>query len=124
MSDSLTLDGILYFKGETTQVTETFSKRDFALLLPDDKHPQYIGMELIQDNCSKLDNFKEGDAITVKYNLQGREWKDPKGVSKFFNSLKAWYIASMNASAQAQQPVQEQSPFSAAPAADNDDPFS
>ena len=41
-----------------------------------------------------LDNFKEGDQVEVFFNLRGREWTNPQGEVKVFNTLDAWKIES------------------------------
>jgi hypothetical protein len=31
--------------------------------------------------------------VEVNYNLRGREWKSPEGVTKYFNTVEAWSIS-------------------------------
>jgi len=33
-----------------------------------------------------------GDAVTVGINLRGREWVNPVGESKYFNSIQGWQV--------------------------------
>ena len=91
MSD-LKVEGKIYKIFDTQQVTATFSKREF-IVLTDENYPQHIKLELTKDQCSILDKFKEEDAVTVFFNLRGREWT-PKdgGEPKYFVSLNAWRI--------------------------------
>ena len=50
-------------------------------------------MELIQDNCSKLDGVKIGAEVTAHVNIKGRAWNDPnKGHTVFFNTIQAWKL--------------------------------
>jgi hypothetical protein len=49
------------------------------------------------------DNLKVGDVVEAAYNLRGREWTDPKGVVKYFNTLEIW---SMQYGSAARQPSQ------------------
>lgn len=88
------ITGTLRVKKETQVVNDRgFKKREFVLL--DDsapQYPQFISFQLTQDKCALLDNTKEGDKITVHFNLRGREWKSPQGEVKYFNSLEAWRI--------------------------------
>lgn len=88
------ITGTLRVKRETQVVNDRgFKKREFVLL--DDsaaQYPQFISFQLTQDKCALLDNIKEGDKITVHFNLRGREWRSPQGDVKYFNSLEAWRI--------------------------------
>ena len=76
----------------TTQVvSDKFSKREFVLTT-NDMYPQDILFQLTQDKCTLLDMFKVGDKVEVSFNLRGREWTNPQGEVKYFNSLEAWKI--------------------------------
>ena len=78
---------------ETKQVTERFRKREFVLELADNpKYPQYVLFQMTGDRCDGLDGFNVGDEVRVDFSLRGREWKSPKGETKYFNSLDVWTI--------------------------------
>lgn len=78
---------------DTVQVKETFKKREFVLEHAENpQYPEFVKFELIQDKCELLDNNKVGDEVEVHFNLKGRKWVDPKGETKYFNSLHAWKI--------------------------------
>lgn len=84
--------GILKMKGATTQVKDTFKKRELVITDEQSQYPQQILFELTQDKCSILDQYDEGDELKVYFNLRGREWKDREGKVRYFNSLHAWKI--------------------------------
>lgn len=69
------------------QIKETFRKREFVVEKSDGQYPNFIKFELIQDRCSLLDSYNEGDEVTVSFDLRGREWQD-----KYFTNLHAWRI--------------------------------
>ena len=78
---------------ETQQVSDTFRKRTFVLEYTENpQYPEYISFELIQDRCDLLDNFQPNQDVEVSFNLRGRKWINPEGVTKYFNSLQAWRI--------------------------------
>jgi hypothetical protein len=77
--------------GSTQNITETFSKRELVVST-DEQYPQHILIEFNKDKCSLLDKFKVGEVVTVGINLQGREWVNPQGETKYFNSVKGWKI--------------------------------
>lgn len=94
------INGKLYKKFDTQQVTDSFQKREFVLEIEDGAYPQVIKFQLTQNNCSKLDPYNEGDQLKVTFNLRGREYnKDGKVL--FFTNLDAWRV---EAAGQAQAP--------------------
>jgi hypothetical protein len=87
------IKGKLVVKGDTTKVSDKFTKRTFVLLTEEDsKFPQYIELQLVQDKCSLIDNISIGDIIDAEYSLRGRSWLSPKGETKYFNTIEAWKI--------------------------------
>ena len=75
---------------ETQQVTDSFKKREFILLMDENNYPQKVKFEMIQDKVNHLDN-KEGKEVTVKFNLKGREYTK-YGRTMYFNTLQAWAV--------------------------------
>ncbi len=90
--------GRLKVVNETFVVNEKFKKREFVITTGD-TYPQDVVFQLVQDNCSKLDNYSVGQEIDIFYNLRGREWTSPQGEVKYFNTLEAWRIESGQGSA-------------------------
>ncbi len=86
------ITGILKVKNDTVQVSEKFAKREFVLTDNSSMYPQDILFQLTQDKCSLLDAVNPQDQIEVSFNLRGREWTNPQGEVKYFNSLDAWRI--------------------------------
>lgn len=88
----LTYTGILKVKNETVQVSEKFKKREFVLTDNSPSYPQTVQFQLTQDRCSLIDNDKIGDELTVHFVLRGREWKNPQGEIKYFNTLDVFRV--------------------------------
>jgi hypothetical protein len=86
------LTGTIKRISATQNVSDKFSKREFVVMVADDKYPQYIQLEMHQDNCSKLDGLAEGQDVACEINLRGREWTSPAGEVKYFNTLVCWKI--------------------------------
>ncbi|WP_396144385.1 DUF3127 domain-containing protein [Flavobacterium sp.] len=100
------------------QVSASFKKRELVVTT-DEQYPQHIMIEFTQDKCDILNNYSAGDAVKVSINLRGREWVNPQGETKYFNSIQGWRIEKMQAdapAAQAMQPVPAAETF--APATD------
>ena len=82
---------------EATQITDTFKKREFVLEYAENaQYPEFLKFELIQSNCEQIDGIGVGDHVAINFNLKGRKWTDPKGETKYFNSLQAWRIDKKN----------------------------
>ena len=87
------IEGKLHAKMDVAQVTQTFRKREFVVEYSDNPmYPQFVKLELVQDNVNLIDSFEVGQMVSVEFNLRGREWKAPDGETKYFNTLAAWRI--------------------------------
>jgi len=75
-----------------------FRKREMVLTT-EDQYPQQILIEFIQDKCDVLNSFSIGDKVTIGINIRGREWVNPEGVAKYFNSIQGWKIDKTNSGA-------------------------
>ena len=51
-------------------------------------------VEFVQDKCDLLDKFEVGKNVKIGINLRGREWTNPQGETKYFNSIQGWNINS------------------------------
>lgn len=90
--------------------TKTFGSNGFRkremVLTTEEQYPQMLMIEFIQDKCDLLNNFNEGDAVQVNINLRGREWVNPQGETKYFNSIQGWRIEKMLAEGSAPAPME------------------
>jgi len=68
-----------------------FKKREM-ILVTDERYPQTIKIEFIQEKTALLDNFKPGDDVTVAIDIRGREWVSPEGKTLYFTSIQGWRI--------------------------------
>ncbi len=82
------------------QVSATFRKRELVVTT-DEQYPQHIMIEFIQDKSDLLNNIAVGDAVKVSINLGGREWVNPQGETKYFNSIRGWRIEKLQTEAPA-----------------------
>ena len=87
------------------QVSASFKKRELVVTT-DEQYPQHIMIEFTQDKCDILNNYSAGDAVKVSINLRGREWVNPQGETKYFNSIQGWRIEKL----QTEAPVAQQMP--------------
>ena len=80
--------GRLHKVFDTEQKSASFSAREFVIEMVDGKFPQMVKFQLTQDKCSLIDDYSEGEDISVDFDLRGREWNE-----KYFTNLNAWRIA-------------------------------
>jgi hypothetical protein len=84
--------GIIKVLGETQEIgTNSFKKRE-VVVTTTDQYPQDILIEFTQDKVNLLNEFTVGSSVTISINLRGREWINPQGEAKYFNSLQGWKI--------------------------------
>ena len=98
------LQGIITVINET----KTFGSKGFRsremVITTEEQYPQHILVEFVQDKTEILKNYKEGEKVSVGINLRGREWTNPKGEVKYFNTIQGWKIEKMeNVTPPAQQ---------------------
>lgn len=86
------VQGNIKVKGDTgTFGTSGFRKRELVVTT-NEQYPQDIMIEFVQDKCDILDKYNVGQEVKVGINLRGREWINPEGVAKYFNSIQGWRI--------------------------------
>jgi hypothetical protein len=57
------------------------------------EYEQILELQCTQDKADNLVKFnKAGDRVDISYNLRGREWTNPQGEVKVFNSIEAWKV--------------------------------
>jgi len=86
------LTGKLVVKYDIQSISDKFKKREFVIKT-EDKYPQFITLQLVNDKCGLIDPVSVGDDMTVQININGREYQKD-GVTKYFNSIEAWKIES------------------------------
>jgi hypothetical protein len=63
-----------------------FRVREFIIETVDEKYPQPVKLQVVNDACDTLDEYNIGDNVTVAFNLRGKEMDD----GRVFNNLQAW----------------------------------
>jgi len=84
--------GKVHFIWESITVSASYKKRELVVVT-DEQYPQFISIEFPQGKCNdKIDALIIGESVKVGINLGGREWVNPQGETKYFNSIKGWKI--------------------------------
>jgi len=108
--------GILKMVGETQDVGSSgFQKRD-CVVTTDEKYPQHILIQFVQDKCNLLANYKAGDKVNIGINLRGREWVNPQGETVYFNTIQGWKISKIQPEYNASPAPAPQQTYPQAPA--------
>jgi hypothetical protein len=95
------LQGKLIVIGDTQIFgTNGFAKRE-VVVETTEQYPQKIQVEFVQDKCNLLETFSIGQDVKIGINLRGREWANPQGEIKYFNTIQGWKIENGSAAAQA-----------------------
>lgn len=111
------LSGTIKVIKPAEQINDRFRKREFVIDENSGPYPQVILFELTQDKCEVLDQFKEGDRVKVSFNVRGREWSGRNNETRYFVSLNAWKIESLDNAASGSPAPGAQPEHSAVPPA-------
>lgn len=79
--------------------TQTFGNNGFRkreiVVTTEEQYPQHIMVEFVQDKTELLNNYNVGQNVKISINLRGREWTNPQGEVKYFNSIQGWRIENL-----------------------------
>jgi hypothetical protein len=81
-----TTTGSIINKLPMKQVSEKFKIQEFILKVGDDKYPQEVKFQLVNDNVDLLDFIQVNEVVEVTFELRGREYNGTHYVS--LNALK------------------------------------
>lgn len=111
-------------EGKIKKIEETkeygnngFRKRE-VVITTEEQYPQHLAIEFVQDKTDLLNNYSVGQNVKVSINLRGREWTNPQGEVKYFNSIQGWRIENLQV-AQGDNAVPPAPPAEAFAPADN-----
>lgn len=89
------VQGKIKLIGETqTFGSNGFRKREIVVTT-EEQYPQHIMIEFVQDKTDLLNTYQVGQQVKVSINLRGREWTNPQGEVKYFNSIQGWRIEAL-----------------------------
>ena len=87
-----------------------FKKRELVITT-EEQYPQNILVEFVQDKCDLLNPFQIDQQVKVSINLRGREWTNPEGQVKYFNSVQGWRIEKITDQVLEKPPLPPPTPF-------------
>jgi hypothetical protein len=113
----MNIEGKIKVVGETVAYGSSGFRKRELVITTSDQYPQTIMVEFVQDKVDLLNSFAIGQEVNIAINLRGREWINPEGVAKYFNSINGWKIDALEisegvtASASVQSQVDDDLPF-------------
>ena len=120
--NDMELQGTVKKLFDTQTFASGFQKREMVILTQE-QYPQPINIEFLSDKVSLLDNVSEGENVKIGINIRGREWTNPQGEVKYFNSISGWRIEKVMDNAAEPTQARPAAQATSAPAS-NDNPFS
>ncbi len=79
--------------------TQTFGNNGFRkreiVITTEEQYPQHIMVEFVQDKTDLLNSYNVGQDVKISINVRGREWTNPQGEVKYFNSIQGWRIENL-----------------------------
>lgn len=98
------LQGKIKLIGETqTFGANGFRKRE-VVITTEEQYPQSIMIEFTQDKSELLNAYSVGQNVKISINIRGREWVNPQGETKYFNSINGWRIENIDQSVSNEMP--------------------
>jgi len=83
----LTMKGAIKLINPVKVISDKFSVREFVVTTPDEKYPQDILFQTVNDKMAVLESLGVGQQVEVSYNVRGREFN-----GRYYNTLDAWKI--------------------------------
>jgi hypothetical protein len=84
----LKLEGKIEKIGQEEQIKNLTKKS--MLLTTNDKYPQTVQLDFINDKVKELLKFNVGDEVSVDFNIRSNEYK-----GKYYTNLQGWRIAQL-----------------------------
>lgn len=92
---------------EKQQFASGFCKRNLIVEVGD-KYKKTVSFEFKKDKADLLEKIRPGMAVVVKFDIDGREWNDPKtGATKYFTSLEGVSVKGEGGAGRATPPPAE-----------------
>jgi hypothetical protein len=116
------IKGYIYRVFDTQPISDKFAKREFVIKT-NEKYPQLLTIQVINDKCALLDNIQVSEHVTAKINLRGREWINKLGEAKYFNTIEAWSVVYSTPDELPEQQIEQPQPKQTTQLKNDDLPF-
>lgn len=89
------VQGKIKMIGETQSFGSSGFRKREVVVTTEEQYPQHLMVEFVQDKTDLLNNYQVGQNVKININLRGREWVNPQGETKYFNSIQGWRIENL-----------------------------
>ena len=117
------VQGRIKLIGETKEYGNNGFRKREVVVTTEEQYPQHLMIEFVQDKTDLLNSYEVGQEVKISINLRGREWVNPQGETKYFNSIQGWRIESVAEGIQdgGMQPLPPMDAFEPATEVNDDD---
>ena len=88
--------------------SNNFTKRTFVVETKE-QYPQTLEFQLTKDRVDIIEVYATGEEMEVHFNLRGRDWTNPQGEIKTFNTLECWKLVKGQQQSEASSQPEEMS---------------
>ena len=89
----------------------------------EEQYAQDIIIQFTQDKIDLLSLYKTGEKLKVSINIKGREWVNPQGEAKYFNTIIGWRIERLNTNQETENTHQVNQGSATVDSSEDDLPF-
>ena len=83
----LTMKGAIKLINPVNVISDKFSVREFVITTLDEKYPQDVIFQTVNDKMDIITPYGQGQVVTVSFNVRGREYN-----GKYYNTLDAYKV--------------------------------
>lgn len=84
--------GVVIWVGDVRTISDKFRVRTFVLSDGNEKYPQEVEFQVVNDKVGLLDGVEVGHVLEVEYNLRGRRSVTNDGRTVWYNKLDVWKV--------------------------------
>jgi hypothetical protein len=83
----LTMKGAIKLINPIKVISDKFSVREFVITTLDEKYPQEVIFQTVNDKMDVIAPYGQGQQVTVSFNVRGREYN-----GRYYNTLDAYKV--------------------------------
>lgn len=86
-----TVTGTIDYIGPIEEKSATFKTREIWVVTQE-QYSQTLNIQFVNENVNLLNNFRQGEVVTININLRGNKHQSQTGEFKCYNSIQGWKI--------------------------------
>jgi hypothetical protein len=101
----LTMKGAIKLINPINVISDKFSVREFVITTLDEKYPQDVIFQTVNDKMDIIAPYGQGQVVTVSFNVRGREYAAPNKPVRYYNTLDAYKVQGEVTTAPVNEPM-------------------